>query len=158
MIDRPNYFHIAEVAKHCDKQKLRIAEKQAWEYDLKEKLCDIWDRVEDDERLGKAWAMYSYARYVENSFYTDTASGFVRKDHSNSFPVQINELQAVANQYRNMGDIELRRLRNELCKERTGGDCFCGGHCKEDKTHTRIFEKKGKNISRYDLLQIQRGR
>src|SRR5699024_9968700 len=37
--------------------------------------------------LNKIFALYSYSRYVENSIYTDTGSGFVRKDHSNSFPV-----------------------------------------------------------------------
>lgn len=154
---KPNYFHIAEVAKHCDKQKLHIAESQAWEYDLKEVFCDIWDDVKEDERIEKIWALFSYARYVENSFYTDTASGLVRKDHSNSFPIPMEELKAVANQYRSMAQVEIRRFKNELCKERKNGDCFCDGGCEKNKG-TRIFEKRGKNISRYDLLQNQRGR
>lgn len=152
----PDYEDIADVAKHCDKTKLKIAENQAWEYDLKEKLCDIWDDVETDIRLEKVWSLFSYARYVENSFYVDTASGFVRKDHSNSFPVQMNELKAVANQYRTMADIELGRFKIELCKEK-GGVCICGGKC-DRKDNARIFEKKGKNLTKYDLLQNQRGR
>ncbi len=153
----PDYANIADVAKHCDKSKLKIAETQAWDYDIREVFCDIFPDSEEDERIAKVWALYSYARYVENSFYIDTASGFVRKDHSNSFPVQINELKAVANQYRTMAEIEGRRMKEVICRERVG-ECFCGGGCRDSKNKARIFTKKGKNISKYDLLQNQRGR
>lgn len=156
---KPNYYLIGEVAKHCDKQKLLIAETQAWEYDLKVIFCDIWNDVKEDERIEKIWSLFSYARYVENSFFTDTGSGIVRKDHQNSFPTPLSELKVIANQYRSMAGVEVERYKNELCREREGSECICNGQCNKNGTHgTRIFEQRGKNLSRYDLLQNQRGR
>src|SRR5690625_2736207 len=113
-LNRSAYKCIGEVAKHCDNEKLCIAENQALDYDVKEKLCDIWDRIDDlmsDEESNKIilkiWALFSYARYVENSIFTDTASGFVRKDHSNSFPVTLSEIKDITKQYRSMALTEI---------------------------------------------------
>src|SRR5699024_7266335 len=119
---KPQYGTITDLAKHCDKAKLKVAETQAFEYDLKEKLCEVWDEISDldpaPEKVELIWGLYAYARYVENSIYTDTASGFVRKDHSNSFPIPLSEVQSIARQYRDMAKIEVERYLIEKCIEK----------------------------------------
>ena len=161
---KPTYNDIADIARHCDKTKLKIAETQAFEYDLKEELCDIWDEVWigddsgsgdlDDDMLQvlKIWGLFSYSRYVENSIYTDTGSGLVRKDHSNSFPVQLNEIKTVGRQYRDMALIEVKRLKESFCKENKPKSCVCDGACKRTNGETKLFPRRGKNLNRYDLL------
>lgn len=153
MIVDPIYTDIADVAKHCDKSKLKIAEKNAYEYDLKELFCNEWDKIIEEENedvdlwMSKIWALFSYARYVENSIYVDTASGFVRKDHSNSFPIPLSEIRTIAIQYRDMAMIEVERMRGSLCGKGWFGNCICDGRC-ENKNKARLFQREGKNLTR----------
>lgn len=173
-----NYIGIVDVAQHCDKAKLLIAQNNAFEYDLKEKLCDIWPRIcvlpdddviltgndsQCDESSGdnteyvhsfggvlKIWALYSYARYVVNSIYTDTGSGMVRKDHSNSFPVQISELKQISKQHIKMAEVEINRLYRYLCESDFYADGRC--HCREDKCDKKqkatLFARGGRTLNR----------
>jgi len=173
-----NYIGIVDVAQHCDKSKLMIAQNNAFEYDLKEELCDIWPKIcglpEDDviltgnekqcdESQGdnveyiphfggvlKIWALFSYARYSENSIYTDTGSGMVRKDHSNSFPVQMSELKVISKQHIKMAEVEINRLYRYLCESDFYTDGRC--HCREDKCDKKqkatMFARGGRTLNR----------
>lgn len=173
-----NYIGIVDVAQHCDKSKLLIAQNNAFEYDLKEELCDIWPKIcrlpEDDviltgndsqcdESQGdneeyvphfggvlKIWALFSYARYIENSIYTDTGSGMVRKDHSNSFPVQMSELKVISKQHIKMAEVEINRLYRYLCESDFYTDGRC--HCREDKCDKKqkatMFARSGRTLNR----------
>lgn len=150
---KPNYGTISDLAKHCDKAKLKVAETQAFEYDLKDALCDVWSDIDfededPDNKVAIIWGLFSYARYVENSTYIDTASGLVRKDHSNSFPIPLSEVQGIARQYRDMAKIEIERYLISKCKE-SNSDCFCGGGCKR-MNNTRLFPYRGKNLKKFD--------
>lgn len=167
-LDKLYYVGIVDVAKHCDKYKLEIAETNAFEYDLKEKLCDIWEKINDlgsdeneiwtgdDKTFGgvyKIWALFSYARYVENSIYVDTGSGFVRKDHSNSFPVQLSEVKDIARQHVKMAEVEITRLRRYLCGLKgfyLDSACHCDGHDCEKRQKATLFERRGRNVNRKD--------
>lgn len=159
-LNKAIYEQIGDIAKHCDWDKLKIAENHAFEYDLKEKLCDIWNRIDEitenevaHNLVLRIWAFFSYARYVENSIFVDTASGFVRKDHSNSFPIPLSEIKDIAKQYRNMAFTEIDRLYYELCTSDEffhDGKCHCKGKKCEKKIKNRLFRKKGLNVNRRD--------
>lgn len=174
-----NYIGIVDVAQHCDKSKLLIAQNNAFEYDLKEELCDIWPKIynlpQDDiiltgneqpfdesegdnteyvETFGgvlKIWALFSYARYCENSIYTDTGSGMVRKDHSNSFPVQLAELKSISKQHIKMADVEINRLYAYLCKTAgffTDKECHCKDKSCDKKQKATMFTRGGRTLNR----------
>ena len=174
-----NYIGIVDVAQHCDRAKLKIAENNAFEYDLKEVLCDIWEQICDlpeddiiltgnqpgcDDSMGdsigyyrsfggvlKIWALFSYARYVENSIYTDTGSGMVRKDHSNSFPVQMSELKQISKQHIKMADVEINRLYRYLCEVGgfyTDGECHCRADKCDKKQKGTMFARGGRTLNR----------
>lgn len=156
-----NYIGIVDVAQHCDKTKLAIAQENAFEYDLKEELCDIWKDIaglpEDDvilvgnDKFGgvlKIWALFSYARYTENSIYTDTGSGMVRKDHSNSFPVQMSELKVISKQHIKMAEIEINRLYAYLCSQNKTDECTCKQDTCDKKQKATMFARGGKTLNR----------
>lgn len=160
---KPNYTGVVDVAKHCDKEKLKIAEDNARDYDLT-LLCSGID-IElitdaDDEiivgglvgglqfgGLNKIFSLYAYARYVENSIYVDTGSGFVRKDHSNSFPVSREELKDIANEHRRFAAEQIRRLKAHICS-RHGGNCECGSDLCGNADKPTLMSRRGKNITR----------
>lgn len=161
----PKYEGIVNVAQHCDQEKLNIAQDNARRYDMTSLVCDLtvnWDEVEDNEDeifiggvvngipfggLNLIFSLYSYARYVENSIYTDTGSGFVRKDHSNSFPVQMNELKDIASEHRKFAANEITRLKSHLCSKGQGG-CVCGSSICDNNTRPTLTARKYKNVSR----------
>lgn len=158
-----NYENIVDVAKHCDTYKLRIAETNAMDYDMQNVLCEFENYIEgklpEDEiyvggkigifnfgGLNKIYGLFSYARYVENSIYVDTGSGFVRKDHGNSFPVQMAEVKDIAQQHRVMALTEIERLRAYICNE-NGTDCICGGkYCDAKKRNTTLTARKSYEV------------
>lgn len=164
---KANYEGIVDIAKHCDKYKLAIAENNAKEYDISKLFCDLECYFDDNEveesdelytggkigyfnfgGLNRILALFSYARYVENSIYTDTGSGFVRKDHSNSFPVQHNELKDISLQHRLMAKAEIERLKSYICGKSKCA-CICdGGLCGKSDINTKLARKNGRNISR----------
>lgn len=174
-----NYIGIVDVAQHCDKSKLEIAQNNAFEYDLKEELCDIWAKVcrlpygdviltgnydKCEESLGdneeyvpqfggvlKIWALFSYARYTENSIYTDTGSGMVRKDHSNSFPVQLSELKSISKQHIKMAEVEIERLYSYLCTQTDffpDSECHCKDKSCDKKQKATMFARGGRTLNR----------
>ena len=156
-----------DIAEHCDKTKLAIAEVNAMDYDLASVLCDLdcyfkeGEVPEDDpiyiggtikhfkfRGLNGLLGLYSYARYVENSIYVDTGSGFVRKDHSNSFPIQKSELTDIALQHRTMAKIEVERLMAYACSN-SKCNCICSGSlCDKSKLNSRLSRSRGRNVSR----------
>lgn len=160
---KPNYTGVVDVAKHCDKEKLKIAEDNAREYDMTFLCAEIDADIvqdEDDEiikgglvgglrfgGLNKIFSYYAYARYVENSIYVDTGSGFVRKDHSNSFPVSLDELKDIANEHRRFAAEQIRRLKAYICK-RHGGACECNTDLCGNAARPTLMSRKGVNISR----------
>lgn len=160
-----NYLDIVDVAKHCDRYKLRIAENTAMSYDIQPLICEFEKHIEgkaDDDKiyvggkigvydfggLNKIFALFSYARYVENSIYVDTGSGFVRKDHGNSMPVLLNEVKDIAQQHREMAIVEIERLRAYVCNE-NGNECICGGaYCDAKKRNTTLTARKSFEIKK----------
>src|SRR5690625_3988193 len=162
-----NYTDIVDIAQHCDKYKLKIAETNARDYDISPIFCDIEcyfednDVSDDDEvyrggvigrftfgGLDKILALFSFARYVENSIYTDTGSGFVRKDHGNSFPVQMSEVKDIALQHRKMAKIEIERLKSYVCGK-SKCSCICDGKLCDKKTpNATLLGTRSRNISR----------
>lgn len=163
---QPNYKNIVDVARHCDEQKLKIAQDNARRYDMTSLVCDLdidLDSIEPDTDqlfiggnvngvpfggLNLIFSYFSYARYIENSIYTDTGSGFVRKDHSNSFPVQMNELKDISSEHRKFAKEEIKRLNAYLCEENNDTNCVCGtGICSNSERPT-LMARKFKNVSR----------
>ena len=164
-----DYTGIVDIAKHCDKAKLAIAENNALEYDIPQVLCDLkcyFDEFQeevpmDDEvfiggsigyfnfgGLNKILALFSYANYVENSIYIDTGSGFVRKDHGNSMPVMHNDLKDISVQHRSMAKEEVLRLLAYACKS-SKCKCICAGDlCGKAGYNTRLSRSRGRNVSR----------
>lgn len=165
ILTEQNYKGIVDVAENCDYHKLRIAEDTSFEYDLREVFCDIWDKLKDtqDEEilngnseqggLLKIWALFSYARYVDNSIYIDTGSGFVRKDNGNSFPIQLSEIKAISKQHRDMAQVEIKRFKRFLCKEKDicGSKCYCEDETCTKRTKSRLFVRRGRNVNREGL-------
>ena len=160
-----DYQNIVDIAKHCDKDKLKIAENNAMAYDLTPIICDIQDFLKGKDEmnpifrggkvgvfdfggLNKIYALFSYARYVENSIYVDTGSGFVRKDHGNSFPVQLNEVKDIALQHRKMADTEIQRLKAYICQENSVNKCICDGNFCDKKANTTLTNRNSYNVSK----------
>lgn len=162
----PNYDKIVDIARHCDRSKLEIAEQNALTYDLTPLMCRIEKHLEgiDDSDpiysggkvgifdfggLNKIYALYSYARYVEGSIYVDTGSGFVRKDHGNSFPLQMSDVKDVASQHRTMAVIEWDRLNAHICSISNSNSCICDGvYCSSKERNSTLTGRRFRNISR----------
>lgn len=157
----PNYIDIVDIAKHCDNRKLKIAENLAKQYDVFEMFCEIEDFAENKPAddpiyiggenfggLNKIFGFLSYSRYVENSIYVDTAAGFVRKDHGNSFPISHAEIKDVARQHRKIANTEFERLKSYVCKQQTNSRCVCDGSICGKKTNTTLTDSKSYNISK----------
>lgn len=160
-----NYIDV-DIAKHCDKYKLDIAEGNALQYDMHPLMCNIEKNLEgindndpiyvggkvgiyDFGGLNRIFGLYAYARYVENSIYVDTGSGLVRKDHSNSFPVQLNEVKDIAQQHRTMAMAEWDKLNAYICSQNTSSACSCSGtYCGSRKRNTTLTQRKGYNVTR----------
>ena len=169
---QPNYDGVVDIARNCDRAKLQIAQNNAISYDLDEIRCKFLEEIEDADKfdkifvggvihgfefggLNKISALFSYARYVENSIYVDTGSGLVRKDHSNSIPFQVEEVKNLASQHRRMAKVEIDRLSAYICSLK-GDKCKCGTDIcdKKNKGQTFFTKTKGTILTRRnDLLK-----
>lgn len=162
---QPNYDEVVDVARHCDELKLKSAQDKARRYDMTSLVCDLdidLDSIDPETDplfvggnvngvpfggINLIFSLFSYARYIEDSIYTDTGSGFVRKDHSNSFPVQMNELKDISSEHRKFAKEEIKRLNAYLCEE-NNSSCVCGtGICSNSERPT-LMARKFKNVSR----------
>lgn len=160
----PNYTGVLDVARHCDEEKLHIAENNARRYDLVSVICDLGEDIEQvTERcdpifqggeikgvpfggLNLILSLFSYSRYIENSIYKDTGSGFVRKDHSNSFPVPLEDLKDMASEHRKFAANEIKRLSAYLCSE-YHTNCICDTKLCTNSTRPTTTARKYKNIT-----------
>ena len=128
-LQQSDFDCVGLVAKHCNLEKLCIAEKEAFEFDLRELLCEQFFDVEENwesedsdwEKIlnGTDWigcngnkrrhkglktllAYLTYARYILINNYDDTASGGVNKTAEFTIPKPLAELKDFSSKYRKM--------------------------------------------------------
>lgn len=152
-ITQSDFDTIADVANHCDLEKLNIAIFEAERFDLAELFCDFWNDIDanwENETYadlinGSSYegckgtrkhagvkdilTYYAYARYLVKNSFNDTPNGSVSKQNSFSIPKPLAEIKALANDYRDMGYKEFKRTLSYLCKNKESFENFDTSHC-----------------------------
>jgi len=175
---------VGDIATHCDKKKLHIAINEAIQFDLEPILCNAFGSIDVNWRtnespykelihgstfqnckgfdtyhvgLKKILVYYSYARYVFNGPFNDTASGQVMKTDTYSIPKPFAETKQYSNKYKQMALAAFEKVESFAylnINDYPGfpvnniKGCGCNGSC--GSTHkTKGFGLRSKNVSKY---------
>lgn len=180
-LQQSDFDCIGQVAKHCNLDKLCIAETEAFDFDLLKFLCDYFFEVEEnweneDEEWqkilnGTEWigcggkkrrhkgiktllVYLTYSRYILINNYDDTASGGARKTAEFTIPKPLDELKDYSTKYRNMAKVVWNDVEAYLCfiGWKMAGCKSCG--CNGScgtKIGTRGFGAIAQNVTKYGL-------
>lgn len=142
-LEQEDFACIAQIARHCDNDKLCIAVDEAWLFDLSPLLCDFVMDVEDNwDTATEPWntlinggeyegcsghtkrhkglktvlVYYAYARYVMLNGFNDSPNGMVQKKTNQfSLPKPMKEVEMFSDKYRSMGYYLWQQVEAYLC-------------------------------------------
>lgn len=154
LITKNDFQGIADLANHCDLNKLNTAIGEAQTFDLEELFCDFWYTITENWKvteyetlinggeyegckgtrtfagIKKVLAYYAYSRYIIINNFNDTPNGNVSKTNDFSIPKTIKELEFIADKYRTMGYKEYQKATAYLCRNSEDFPDFNRGECK----------------------------
>lgn len=137
---------VGQIAANCDKEKLKIAINEAFEFDLKPLIAcyfidlkihwddeeGIWfDIIEPKEfdsdcvscgyhsGLKKVLSYFTYARYLILNEFNDTPNGNVAKANNFSMPTDTRLLKDRADAYREMGKESFKEVSDYMIANRS---------------------------------------
>lgn len=149
---------IAQLATHCDTQKLCVAVEEAKIFDMEPTLCDLmldveanWDNtaepwntlINGGDYLGcngktkrhlglkRVFVYYTYARYSVLNSFNDTPNGSVTKTNNFSIPKPLKEIESFSDKYRSMAYRTWKGVEAYLCVNKDLFDNFNSYDCKK---------------------------
>lgn len=169
---------IADVATHCDIDKLchhiteaqevHLSKKIGWELmediianlsadNYKDLLCgssfEYCGKKEKHFGLKRVLVYYSYALYKYSGNYIDTAYGTVYKSVEDSVPVDDNILTKIRNEYFNLANEYWKNVEKYLCLNKdiftSFDDCNCSCNCGKCNDKTELGQSRLRKIKTF---------